>query len=44
MNKGISFGTIVLVLILASVLAAGGAVVWSVRQVTQPLAAAERAV
>jgi len=44
MNKGASFGTVVLVLILASVLAAGGAVVWSVRQVTQPLAAAERAV
>jgi hypothetical protein len=44
MNRHVSFGSVVLVLILTSVLAAGGAVVWSVRQVTQPLAAAERAV
>ena len=44
MNKGIGLGTVVLVLILTTVLVAGATVVWSVRQVTQPLVAAERAV
>jgi len=44
MNRHLSLGSVVLVLMLTSVLVAGGAVVWSVRQVTQPLVAAERAV
>lgn len=44
MNRTMSISTILLILILATVVAAGSAVVWSVRQVTQPLAAAERAV
>lgn len=44
MNKGTGFGAVVLVLMLTTVLVAGAAVVWSVRQVTQPLVAAERAV
>lgn len=44
MSKGIGFGTVVSVLILTTVLVAGATVVWSVRQVTQPLVAAERAV
>ena len=44
MNRSLSFGTVISVLILTTVLVTGVAVVWSVRQVTQPLAAAERAV
>jgi len=44
MNRTMSISTILLILILATVVAAGSAVVWSVRQVTQPLAEAERAV
>jgi hypothetical protein len=42
MNKSVSINTIILVLILVTVVAGGVAVVWSVHQVTQPLAAAER--
>ncbi len=42
MDKSVSINTIILVLILITVVAGGVAVVWSVRQVTQPLAAAER--
>jgi hypothetical protein len=42
MNRNANVNTIILVLILVSVLAGGAAIIWSVRQVTQPLAAAER--
>jgi hypothetical protein len=42
MDKRVSVNTIILALILVTIVAGGIAVVWSVRQVTQPLAAAER--
>jgi len=43
-NKGTNINTIILVLILVTVVAGGVAVVWSIRQVTQPLAATGRTV
>lgn len=42
MNGKTNVNTVILVLILITVLVGGVAVVWSVRQVTQPLAEAER--
>lgn len=44
MDRSGRINTVILILILVVVLVAGVAVVWSVRQVTQPLVAAERAV
>jgi len=41
-EKSTNINTIILVIILITVLAGGLAVVWSIRQVTQPLAAAGR--
>ncbi len=43
MDRKLNLNTIILVLILVVLVAGGVAVVWSVRQVTQPLAEAERA-
>lgn len=43
MNKKINLNTIILLLILVTLIGGGLVVVWSVRQVTQPLADAERA-
>lgn len=42
MKSNVNVNTIILVLILITVVVGGAAVVWSVRQVTRPLAAAER--
>lgn len=42
MDRKINVNTVILVLILVIVVAGGVAVIWSVRQVTQPLVAAER--
>ena len=44
MNRTMSVTTIILILILTTLLVGGAAVVWSIRQVTQPIAGAERAV
>jgi len=44
MNTSMGLGTVVSILILTTVLVVGATVIWSVRQVTQPLVAAERAV
>ncbi len=42
MNESTNINTVILVVILLAVVAGGIAVVWSIRQVTQPLAAARR--
>lgn len=44
MDKKINLNTIILLLILVALLGGGLLVVWSIRQVTQPLAEAERAI
>jgi len=44
MNNRCNVNTVILVLILITVVVSGGVVVWSVREVTQPLAAVERTV